>query len=160
MVDIEEIGWDGFIVGSSGSGLFLRAPQQMLRTHRSLEAYCSTLWLVFSFFRLMEHRWNEIDRGKPKYSGGKPCPSATLSTTNPTWTHPGSNPGLRNCGLHVTHWTSSLCTQVYKKLFQYLCRVSIFRAVISFRKAIKFILNCMFSRTNAGQNSTGPTTLV
>jgi hypothetical protein len=23
------------------------------------------------------------------------CPSATLSTTNPTWTEPGSNPGLR-----------------------------------------------------------------
>jgi hypothetical protein len=25
----------------------------------------------------------------------KPCPSATLSTTNPTWTDPGSNPGVR-----------------------------------------------------------------
>jgi hypothetical protein len=25
----------------------------------------------------------------------KTCPSATLSTTNPTWTEPGSNPGLR-----------------------------------------------------------------
>jgi hypothetical protein len=24
---------------------------------------------VFSFFRVMEHRWNETDRGKPKYSG-------------------------------------------------------------------------------------------
>jgi hypothetical protein len=21
------------------------------------------------FFRVMEHRWNDIDRGKPKYSG-------------------------------------------------------------------------------------------
>jgi hypothetical protein len=42
----------------------------------------------------MEHRWNEIDRGKLKYSEKK-CPSATLSTTNPTWTDPGSNPGLR-----------------------------------------------------------------
>jgi hypothetical protein len=28
-------------------------------------------------------------------TGGKTCPSATLSTTNPTWTEPGSNPGLR-----------------------------------------------------------------
>ena len=27
--------------------------------------------------------------------GGKTCPSATLSTTNPTWTDAGSNPGLR-----------------------------------------------------------------
>jgi hypothetical protein len=43
----------------------------------------------FSFFQVMEHWWNEIDRGKPKYSG-KTCPSATVSTTNPTWTDPGS----------------------------------------------------------------------
>jgi hypothetical protein len=45
----------------------------------------------------MEHQWNEIDRGKPKYSGGggEICPSTILSTTNPTWTDPGSNPGLR-----------------------------------------------------------------
>jgi hypothetical protein len=28
--------------------------------------------------------------------GGKTCPSATLPTTNLTWTDPGSNPGL--CG--------------------------------------------------------------
>jgi hypothetical protein len=25
--------------------------------------------ISFSFFQVMEHRWNEIDRGKPKYSG-------------------------------------------------------------------------------------------
>jgi hypothetical protein len=25
--------------------------------------------IFFSFFQVMEHRWNEIDRGKPKYSG-------------------------------------------------------------------------------------------
>jgi hypothetical protein len=30
--------------------------------------------------------------GKPKYSV-KTCPSATLSTTNPTWPDLGSNPG-------------------------------------------------------------------
>jgi hypothetical protein len=24
--------------------------------------------ISFSFFLVMEHRWNEIDRGKPKYS--------------------------------------------------------------------------------------------
>ena len=28
----------------------------------------------FSFFHVMEHMWNESDRGKPKYSGGKPVP--------------------------------------------------------------------------------------
>jgi hypothetical protein len=50
---------------------------------------------VFSFFFVMEPRWNEIDRGKPKNSGGKACPSSTLSTTNLTWTDLGLNPGLR-----------------------------------------------------------------
>jgi hypothetical protein len=28
----------------------------------------------FSFFLVMEHRLNEIDRGKPKYVGEKPVP--------------------------------------------------------------------------------------
>jgi hypothetical protein len=49
----------------------------------------------FQVFQVMEHRWNEIDRGKPT-TRKKTCPSATLSTTNPTWTDPGSNPGLRS----------------------------------------------------------------
>jgi hypothetical protein len=48
-----------------------------------------------SFFRVIEYRWIQMDKGKPKYSGGKTRPSATLSTTNPTWTDPGSKPGLR-----------------------------------------------------------------
>jgi hypothetical protein len=39
-------------------------------------------------------RWNEDWHGKPKYSETT-CPSATLSTTNPTWPDPGSNPGRR-----------------------------------------------------------------
>jgi hypothetical protein len=37
--------------------------------------------------------WNEW-KGKPKYSE-KTYPSATLSTTNPTWPDLGSNPGRR-----------------------------------------------------------------
>jgi hypothetical protein len=36
----------------------------------------------------------KIGKGKAKYSE-KTCPSATLSTTNPTWPDPGSNPGRR-----------------------------------------------------------------
>jgi hypothetical protein len=39
----------------------------------------------------MEHWWSDNDRRKPKDSA-KPCPSATLSTTNITWTSLGSNP--------------------------------------------------------------------
>jgi hypothetical protein len=34
--------------------------------------------------------------GENRSIRGKTCPSATLSTTNPTWTDPGSNPGLRD----------------------------------------------------------------
>jgi hypothetical protein len=37
----------------------------------------------------LEHQWNEIDRGKPT-TRRKTCPSATLSTTNLTWTWPGT----------------------------------------------------------------------
>jgi hypothetical protein len=33
--------------------------------------------------------------GQNRSTREKPCPSAILSTTNPTWTNPGSNPGLR-----------------------------------------------------------------
>jgi hypothetical protein len=33
--------------------------------------------------------------GKNRSTRGKTCPSATLPTTNPTRTDPGSNPGLR-----------------------------------------------------------------
>jgi hypothetical protein len=36
-----------------------------------------------------------IWQGKTEVLGEKTYPSATLSTTNPTWTDPGSNPGLR-----------------------------------------------------------------
>jgi hypothetical protein len=35
---------------------------------------CDEVDQFFSLFCLMEHEWNEIDRGKPKYSGGKPVP--------------------------------------------------------------------------------------
>jgi hypothetical protein len=33
--------------------------------------------------------------GGDRSTRGKTCPSATLSTTNSTWTDPGSNPGFR-----------------------------------------------------------------
>jgi hypothetical protein len=45
-------------------------------------------WWVWS------SRWNENWQGKPKYLG-KTCPSAALSTTNPTWLDLGSNRGRR-----------------------------------------------------------------
>jgi hypothetical protein len=33
--------------------------------------------------------------GENRSTRGKTCPSATLSTTNPTWTDPGMKSGLR-----------------------------------------------------------------
>jgi hypothetical protein len=33
--------------------------------------------------------------GENRGTRGKTCPSAILSTTNPSWTDPGLNPGLR-----------------------------------------------------------------
>jgi hypothetical protein len=82
-------------MGTGGSFFFFfgeGCPQQKLRTHRSLDLQpCDEDKKkddqFFSLFQVMEHRWNDIDRGKPKY-WGKTCPSATLSTTNPTWTDP------------------------------------------------------------------------
>jgi hypothetical protein len=41
---------------------------------------------------LVEWNW----QGKTEVLGEKTCPSDTLSITNPTWTEPGSNPGLRS----------------------------------------------------------------
>jgi hypothetical protein len=57
--------------------LWRRAPQQMLWTHRSLEACCATLWwiwLVFFVFpcNVAPVKWNW--QGKTKVLGGKPVP--------------------------------------------------------------------------------------
>jgi hypothetical protein len=41
----------------------------------------------------MEHWWNDTGRRKQKYSD-KTCPSANLSTTNPTCTFLASNLGI------------------------------------------------------------------
>jgi hypothetical protein len=43
---------------------------------------------------LWRNWWNQDCHERPKYSE-KTCPSATLSTTNPTWLDPVLNPGLR-----------------------------------------------------------------
>jgi hypothetical protein len=46
---------------------------------------------------------------------GKTCPSTTLSNTNPTWTDPGSNTGLRGwrpATNRLSHGTARLCVTV------------------------------------------------
>ena len=50
-----------------------RAPQKMLRTYRSLEAYCATLWWIWSvFFSFFRVEWNW--QGKTEVLGEKPVP--------------------------------------------------------------------------------------
>jgi hypothetical protein len=43
----------------------------------------------------MEHWWKHTVAKTPKYLEKKTFPTATLSTTNLTWTGLGSNPGVR-----------------------------------------------------------------
>jgi hypothetical protein len=54
-------------------------------------AYCSPAQIIYE---CVEPRWNDTDRGTERL-GEKPCPSVTLSTTNPTYIDPGPKTGLR-----------------------------------------------------------------
>jgi hypothetical protein len=56
----------------------------------TLAYYAFPRWYEFG-----ERRWNDILTGENRRTRRKSCPSATLSTTNPTWIDPGANPGLR-----------------------------------------------------------------
>jgi hypothetical protein len=55
--------------------------------------------------------------GKNRSTRGKTCPSATLSTTNPTWTDPGSNPGFRD-GRPATNRLSHGSAQIVILIFR------------------------------------------
>ena len=80
---------------------YWRAPQQILRRHRSLEGLlCNPMRKMrkIMFFLLFHFNGAPVEwnwHGKTEVLGKKICPSATLSTTNPTRTGPVSNPGLR-----------------------------------------------------------------
>jgi hypothetical protein len=56
----------------------------------TLAYYAFPRWYEFG-----EWRWNDILTGENRWIRRKTCPSATLSTTNPTWIDPGVNSGLR-----------------------------------------------------------------
>jgi hypothetical protein len=73
---------------------------------------CNHVMKMISFFRfpcngaLVEWNW----QGKIEVLGVKTCASGTLSTTNPTWTERGSNPGLlgeRPTTNRLSHGTAS-----------------------------------------------------
>jgi hypothetical protein len=77
--------------------------------------YCGHYWPVVPapddrWWWLWRNWWNEDWQGKPKYSE-ETCPSATLSTTNPTW--------LYVTRIHVTNSSPSLY-HLPKYLFFYL----------------------------------------
>jgi hypothetical protein len=57
---------------------------------------------------LWRNRWNANWQGKLKYSE-KTCPSATLSSTNPTWPDPGSNTGRRGGEPATNRLSYDLC---------------------------------------------------
>jgi hypothetical protein len=55
-------------------------------------------------YEFRERKWNDILTGENRRTRRKSCPSATLSTTNPTWIDPGANPCLRRRGRRLTTW--------------------------------------------------------
>jgi hypothetical protein len=59
-----------------------------------------------------EPRWNDIDRVKPKNSG-KTCPSATLFTTNSTWSDQAANPASALRGRRLTAWAMAPYVNYY-----------------------------------------------
>jgi hypothetical protein len=61
----------------------------------------------------MEHRWNETDR-ENRSTRGKTYPSATLCTTNPTWTNPGLRGG-RPATNRLSHGMAQIALYKYLK---------------------------------------------
>jgi hypothetical protein len=56
-----------------------------------------------------------ISAGENRRTRRKTCPSATLSTTNPTWIFPGANPGLRGempATTDLSHSTATISTSI------------------------------------------------
>jgi hypothetical protein len=67
----------------------------------------------------MEQWWNDIDR-ENRRTRRKTYPSATLSTTNPTWLDPGANPGRRG-ERPATNDLSHGTAYIKPKICGYMC---------------------------------------
>jgi hypothetical protein len=82
-------------------------------------------WLLFFVpFLVMEHRWNETDRGKPKNSGKKPVPVPLCPPQIPHGLTPGSNPGLRggrSAANRLSIGTAHSCS-IYK--INFVCQIA------------------------------------
>jgi hypothetical protein len=98
---------------------FLRAPQQTLRTHRSLEASCATLWWRWRWWWLFLFASNGMKlTGENRSTQRKTCPSATLSIRNPTR---ASAVGDRRLTAWAMAWPWHLALPFYLVSYRCLC---------------------------------------
>jgi hypothetical protein len=75
--------------------IFRRAPQQILRTHRNPVINMNRRMISVFIFPSNGAPVELKVTGENRSTRGQTCPSATLSTTKPTWIESGSKPGLR-----------------------------------------------------------------
>jgi hypothetical protein len=97
---------------------------------------CLLTLAYYAFHRLYEfgeRRWNDILTEVNRRTRSKTCPSATLSTTNPTRIDLGANPGLR-CERPATNDLSHGTAQ--KLLCRYI--TIMFDTVHCLRQAVLF----------------------
>jgi hypothetical protein len=66
----------------------------------------------------MEHRWNETDKGKPKYSG-KNLSKCHLVHHKSHMDYPGSNPGLRDESPATNRLSHGAIARLYITLLSY-----------------------------------------
>jgi hypothetical protein len=65
------------------------------QTQAWMPAFMLAYYAFPKLYDFGERRWNDILTGKNRRTRRKTCPSANLSTTNPTWIDPGANPSFR-----------------------------------------------------------------
>jgi hypothetical protein len=64
-------------------------------------------------------------KGENRSTRRKTCPSVSLSTSNPTWTDPGSNPGVHGETNRLGHGTAFCCLTLDgngNNIFRNFCR--------------------------------------
>jgi hypothetical protein len=90
--------------------------------------------------------------GENRSTRGKICPSAPLSTTDPTWTDPGSNPGLRGerpATNRLNHGTAYFTNLIFTLLhcsltkeLQYYRDTILYYISLTYKKLI-YVLVCL-----------------
>jgi hypothetical protein len=81
--------------------------------------------------------------GENRSTGGKTCPSATLSTTNPTWTDRGSNPCLRGerpATNRLSHGTAIIASYYSEYLSSHI-RISCIHKLHDFITTAKYFIS-------------------